>query len=311
MDLTVKALIYGQEYTLVYNELTGNYEAEVTAPGDSSYQHNEDHYFPVIITATDEAGNSTTISDTQGDFKDVLKLFVKEQIKPKIVELSPSDGSYISTSNPTISFRVLDNINGQTSGYSGINPDSIVLTVAGNVVDNEDITKTPIDGGYECAYIPFDAIEDGVCSVSVKAFDYDGNESNLAEAIFTIDTVPPVLEVTSPEEGVVTNKSTITVSGKTSDASSSPVAVQILINDEDQGEVMVESDGSFSKEITLPDKGTHIITVISVDSAGRESYVTRTVTLKTTAPKFEFVGISPNPVNCGKTYTISVTLVED
>ena len=309
--MTVKAKINGQDYTLVYNSATGKYEAEFTAPSASSYQNNDGHYFPVTITATDEAGNTTTISDTVGNFTENLKLFVKEQIKPKVVDLSPSDGSYITTSNPTFSFSVLDNVNGQESGYSGINPDSIVLTIAGKVVNSSDITKTPVTGGYECAYIPFDAIADGACAVSVKASDYDGNESNLVEAVFNIDTVPPVLEVTSPADGLTTNKSKIVVTGRTSDASSSPVAIEIRVNDEDQGEVLVESDGSFSKEIILTEQGAHIITITSIDSAGRESVVVRTVVLKTSGPEFEFVGIAPNPVNAGKTYTISVTFVED
>ena len=77
--MIVKATIQGQEYTLVYNSSTGKYEAEITAPSDSSYQYNSGHYFPVSISATDEAGNVTTISDTVGDFKDNLKLYAKEQ----------------------------------------------------------------------------------------------------------------------------------------------------------------------------------------------------------------------------------------
>lgn len=310
MENIVKATVYGQEYTLTYNSATGYYEAEVTAPSDSSYQHNSGHYFPVSISATDEAGNVTTISDTAGDFKENLKLYVKEQIKPTITDISPSSGAYIGTSNPKIEFTVLDNSNGQSAGFSGINPDSIVLTVGGTTINASAITKTAVTGGYKCSYTPVSAITDGSCIITVKASDYDGNTSDTATATFTVDTTPPVLNVASPEDGAYTNNAKVNVTGTTSDASSSPVTVAFKVNGISQGTAAVSSDGSFSKEVTLTE-GANTIIITSTDAAGKISTVTRTVTLKTSGPVFETVLISPNPVNSGKTYTISVSFVED
>ena len=117
--MTVKAIICGLEYTFVYNSATGEYEAEAQAPADSSYQNNAGHYFPVVITATDDAGNITTASDTEGDFKEFCKLYTKEQVKPTVANISPSSGANIGTSNPTIEFTVIDNSNGQNAGFSG------------------------------------------------------------------------------------------------------------------------------------------------------------------------------------------------
>lgn len=310
MANTVKATIYGQEYTLTYNSSTGKYEAEITAPSDSSYQHNSGHYFPVTISATDEAGNVTTISDTAGDFKDNLKLFAKERIKPTVTDISPSSDANIGTSNPTIEFTVLDNSNGQQTGFAGINPDSIVLTVGGNSVDASKINKTAVTGGYKCTYTPSAAISDGNCTVTVKVADFDGNESDTVSVTFKVDTTPPVLNVTAPADNSFSNKKTITVAGTTSDANSSPVTVTIDVDGVDQGEVAVQSDGSFSKEITV-NEGENVITVKSTDAAGKVSTVIRTVNVKTSGPVFKTVEISPNPVDCGKTYTISVAFVED
>lgn len=309
--MIVKATIHGQEYTLVYNSATGKYEAEITAPSDSSYQYNSGHYFPVSISATDDAENTTTISDTVGDFKENLKLYVKEQIKPTIANISPSGGAYIGNSNPTIEFDVLDNSNGQTSGFAGIDPDSIVLTVGGASVSASAIQKTAITGGYKCSYTPSAAIADGTCTITVKASDFDGNTSDIASATFTVDTTPPTINVTYPaDNNLVTKNVKINVTGITSDVNSSPVTVVIKVNGTSQGDVAISADGSFSKEVTLAE-GVNTITVIATDKAGRESTVTRTVTLKTSGPVFKTVEISPNPVNCGKTYTISVSFVED
>jgi hypothetical protein len=306
MATIVKATVYGQEYTLVYNSTTGNYEAEITAPSDSSYQYNSEHYFPVSISATDDAGNVTTISDTEGEFKDELKLYVKEQIKPTIADISPSDSATITTSSPTIEFTVLDNSNGQTTGFSGINPDSIVLTVGGASVSAALIEKTPVTGGYRCTYTPSAAIADGVCAITIKASDYDGNTSDVVSVAFTIDTTPPVLDVTSPVDGSFTNDEKFMVTGKTSDEHSSQVVVTIEVNGVSQGTVEVSADGSFSKEVTLVE-GLNTIVVASTDEVGKTSTVTRTITLKTAPLAFKTVTISPNPVNCGKTYTISVS----
>ncbi len=310
MDKIVKATVYGQEYTLVYDSSARQYKAEVTAPGDSSYQHNSEHYFPVSISATDAAGNTTVISDTAGDFKENLKLYAKEQIKPTVVDISPSSGATITTSTPVIEFTVLDNSNGQQTGFSGINPDSIALTVGGAYVSNSAISKEAVTGGYKCTYTPSQVLTDGISIITVKVADFDGNESETASVSFKIDTTPPVLNVATPADGVSVNTKTLLVSGVTSDESSSPVTVSITVNGVGQGDVVVSSDGSFSKEVSLTE-GENTIEIISTDAVGKQSSVKRTVILKTTGPVFKTVEISPNPVNCGKTYTISVSFEDD
>ncbi len=310
MSKTVIATVNGQEYELKYNSSTGKYEATVDASFSSSYHFNDDHYFPVTISATDEAGNITTISDTVGDFKETLKLYVKEKCKPTVVDFSPSSGATITTLSPVIEFTVLDNSNGQASGFSGINPDSVVLTVGGASVSASAISKTAVTGGYKCTYTPPQAIADGECTITVKVSDYDGNESDTASVSFKIDTTPPSLNINTPADGVSVNTPEILVAGTTADANSSPVTVSVMVNGTEQGNVSVSSDGSFSKQVTLAE-GENTITVTSTDAVGKFSTVTIKVTLKTTGPVFETVEISPNPVFCGQLYTISVTFEDD
>ena len=306
--MTVKATIRGQEITLTYDSSTGLYKASVTAPSDSSYTNNTGHYFPVSVTATDDAGNSTTVSDTQGNFKENLKLYVKEKVAPKVTGVSPSSGANITTSNPTFEFNVVDNSNGQSSGFSGINPDTIQLVVNGTTIENSKITKTPITGGFKCSYVSEAAIPDGDRTYTVKVNDYDGNTSETVSTTFKIDTVPPVLEVSQPVDGTSTNKSTVDVIGYTSDATSSPVTVKIYVNGNDTGSVDLDGSGNFVKTITLSD-GENIIKIVSTDKIGKFSEIIRTVYLKTTAPVFKSVKIEPNPVDAGNSYTIFVEVV--
>lgn len=306
--MTVKATIRGQEITLTYDSSTGLYKASVTAPSDSSYTNNTGHYFPVSVTATDDAGNSTTVSDTQGNFKENLKLYVKEKVAPKVTGVSPSSGANITTSNPTFEFNVVDNSNGQSSGFSGINPDTIQLVVNGTTIENSKITKTPITGGFKCSYVSEAAIPDGDRTYTVKVNDYDGNTSETVSTTFKIDTVPPVLEVSQPVDGTSTNKNTVNVIGYTSDATSSPVTVKIYVNGNDTGSVDLDGSGNFVKTVTLSD-GENIIKIVSTDKIGKFSEITRTVYLKTTAPVFKSVKIEPNPVDAGNSYTIFVEVV--
>lgn len=306
--MTVKATIRGQEITLTYDSSTGLYKASVTAPSDSSYTNNTGHYFPVSVTATDDAGNSTTVSDTQGNFKENLKLYVKEKVAPKVTGVSPSSGANITTSNPTFEFNVVDNSNGQSSGFSGINPDTIQLVVNGTTIENSKITKTPITGGFKCSYVSEAAIPDGDRTYTVKVNDYDGNTSETVSTTFKIDTVPPVLEVSQPVDGTSTNKNTVDVIGYTSDATSSPVTVKIYVNGNDTGSVDLDGSGNFVKTVTLSD-GENIIKIVSTDKIGKFSEITRTVYLKTTAPVFKSVKIEPNPVDAGNSYTIFVEVV--
>lgn len=301
--MTVKAIVNGQEYTLTLNESTGKYEATLIAPNASSFPLT-DGYYPVSVTATDEAGNSTTVTDKHATLGGSLKLYVKEKVKPVITILSPTSGAAIITSNPTIKFRVLDNAL-QSSGFSGVDASSITLTVGGNAVDNSKITKTAVTGGYECTYTPETALADGSCTVTVGASDNDGNVADSVSCTFKIDTVAPTLNVTAPADGLITNQAELTVSGTTSDATSSPVTVTITVGGVDQGAVTVGSDGTFNKSVTLAN-GLNTIVITATDSSGKESTITRTVTLKTTAPVIKSVSITPNPVDCGNTYIISV-----
>ena len=124
-----------------------------------------------------------------------------------------------------------------------------------------------------------------------------------------MDTVPPTLSITAPADKLITNKTGITVKGTTNDKTSSPVTVTVKLNSGAATAVTVESDGSFSKDLTLV-VGTNTITVVARDAAGKTTTVTRTVTVDQTAPVIKSITINPNPVDAGKTYIISVEVTD-
>lgn len=293
---TVRAQVNGTWHTLTYDSASGSYKATITAPGATSF-HQPGRYYNVTVEATNDAGTTVTAN---GSTLAGLQLVVKERVVPVITILSPSSGAYVSSSKPTIVFNVTDE-----SGGSGVNVSSISVKVDGIAVTN--ITTTAITNGYSVTATPGTALSDGRHTVVVDAKDNDGNAAAQKSVSFTIDTVPPALNITSPADGLITNSGSVNVSGTTNDSTSSPVTVKITLNGADQGAVTVATNGSFSKAVTLAE-GENTIVITATDAAGKVSSVSRTVTLDTSVPTIQSASIAPNPVDAGATMIISVVI---
>lgn len=299
---SVQAIINGQSYTLTLNTSTGKYEATITAPAKSSYTQSG-HYYNVEVQATDDAGNVTTKNASDATLGSSLQLKVKEKVAPTIAITYPTASALITSNRPVIKWKVTDN-------DSGVNPSTIGITIdTGAKITGDAITKTAVTGGYECSYTPTSALSDGSHTIKVDASDYDENAASTKSITFKIDTVPPTLTISSPIDEMVTNVASVTVKGITNDATSSPVTVTVKLNTGTEETVSVGSDGAFSKTLTLAN-GTNTITVVATDSAGKSTTVTRIVKLDTKAPVIKSVTMTPNPVDSGKTFVISVEVTD-
>jgi hypothetical protein len=295
---TVKATINGQTYDLTLNSASGKWEATITAPGKTSYNL-AGGYYNVSVEATNEAG---TKGSADASTVDGLKLVVKETVAPVITIVSPTSGAYVANSKQPVVFNITDE-----TGGSGVDISTLVVKQDGTAVAAANIKHTAITNGYSVTYTPSAALSDGSHTVTINCKDHDGNAAAEKSTTYTVDTVPPTLNVTSPADGLITAASSVTVAGTTNDATSSPVAITISLNGTDQGTIPVGTGGTFSKVVTLK-KGSNTIVVKAKDAAGKESSVTRTVTLDTSVPKITAATITPNPVDTGKTMVISVTI---
>ena len=295
---TVKATINGQTYDLTLNSASGKWEATITAPGKTSYNL-AGGYYNVSVEATNEAG---TKGSADASTVDGLKLVVKETVAPVITIVSPTAGAYVANSKQPVVFNITDE-----TGGSGVDISTLVVKQDSTAVAAANITHTAIANGYSVTYTPSAALSDGSHTVTINCKDHDGNAAAEKSTTYTVDTVPPTLNVTSPADGLITAASSVTVSGTTNDATSSPVVITISLNGTDQGTIPVGTGGTFSKVVTLK-KGSNTIVVKAKDAAGKESSVIRTVTLDTSVPKITAATITPNPVDTGKTMVISVTI---
>lgn len=297
---TVQVVINGQTHTLTYNATTKKYEATITAPSTSSYNQNG-HYYNVKVKATDEAGNSVTKDATDTTLGSSLQLKVKEKVAPVISITAPSSSAKLTNNKPVINWTVTD-------ADSGVNPSTIKLIIDSQTITT-GITKTQSGKNYTCSYTPTTALSDGTHTIKVSASDYDGNVATQKSVTFTVDTVPPELSVSAPVDNLVTNQSSLVVKGTTNDITSSPVTLTIKLNGGTEQTVEVGSDGSFTKTLTLV-TGENTIVITAKDGVGKTSTVTKKVVLDQTAPVIQSVTISPNPVNAGATYTISVEVTD-
>lgn len=281
---SVKFTLNGQTYDLTLDGATGQYKATITAPAESSWGAAEDHKYHGTVEAKDLAGNTAQATVTQFPG---LGLRVLEKTKPTISVTYPTNGAYIPSSQPTITWTVLDD-------GSGIDPDTIQIQVDSGAATSEGIQTEATEGGYTCSYTPATALGDGPHTFRFTVSDHDGNAADAATVAVTVDTVPPTLNVTAPAEGLVTNQGALTVQGITNDEASSPVTVKVQVGSGEPVAATVDGEGNFQAQVTLSE-GANAITVTATDAAGKSTTVTRNVTVDTVPPAITAVTLAPQP----------------
>jgi len=305
---TVRVQINGTWVALIKNATTGKYEGTIAAPNITSYNVNASHYYPVTVEATDLASNVATVNDSNSVLGNQLRLYVKEVTKPTITFTAPASGAYLSSNTPAITFQLRDETNG-----SGIKISSLSIKIDGGTAlsnTSSGVTVTTVTGGYNITYTPKTALNDGSHTVVVNVQDNDGNSSTATSRNFTVDTVPPTLNITTPAETTTyKNVAAFTVIGTTNDSTSSPVTATVKLNSGTATAVTLDASGNFSKALTLVE-GTNTITFTATDLAGKTTMVTRTVILDTVAPTVNSITIAPNPVNVGQSYVITVDVTD-
>lgn len=303
---TVRVQINGTWINLTKNQSTGKYEGTVAAPNITSFNR-DGGYYPVIAEAKNLAGNITTVNDSHATLGDKLKLYVKEVTKPTITIQSPTSGAYVVNNKPPITFQLRDEVNG-----SGIKISTLKLNIGGTTFTNtsQGMSVNAVSNGYDVTYTPQTALTDGSHTIKIDIDDNDGNKATQVTRTFTVDTVPPELSIDNPAETeMYINKAAFTIVGHTNDATSSPVTVRVTLNGTNQGTVTVDSNGDFTKAITLVE-GSNTIVIRATDAAGKYSESTYTIILDTKAPVVNNITIVPNPVNVGQSYIITVDVTD-
>lgn len=298
----VRVQINGTWTNLTYNSSTGAYEATITAPSTTSY-NKTGGYYPVTVEATNTAGTVTTVNDSHATLGSSCKLRVQEKVKPTVTIVSPTSGARVTSNKQPVVFNVVDE-----SGGSGIDIQSVIVQLDDREQNELTLEKTAITNGYRYTFIPGVALDDGEHRFSAQVSDNDGNTSNRVDTIFTVDTVAPTLNITSPVEGLLTASTSIVVAGTTNDATSSPVTLTMALDSGTAQAVTVASNGGFTKTFTNLSHGNHKIVIVAKDAAGKTTTVTRNIIVDTSIPVISKITITPNPADAGSTMKISVVV---
>lgn len=263
----VRAKIAGQWYTLTYNEATGRYEAQFTAPGTSFHQPGG--YYNVEAEASLDTGETAEITGTQ---LPSLRLVVRETAAPTLTLVSPSPG-FLTTQTPTFVFDAVDE-----EGGSGVNPETFSLDGA---------TSEEITGGYRFTWTPPAPWADGSHTVTASVSDYDGNEATVTGS-YIVDTVPPELYILKPYHRHVVDDETVTLTISARDTLSglSSIGAHGPQGGEEHipGPLIYQTSMTVDIQIALSIGENHI-TVTAADKAGntvtKDVYMIRLVTDRT------------------------------
>lgn len=291
----------GQKIIPAFNG-DGTYTATITAPSVSSWKQ-ENHVYLAEIHAEDLAGNTTVMTSTNGVYGNQLKIRVLEKTPPTVNILQPTQDAVLGSSNQVIKVSFSDGVRG-----SDIDDSTLHLYINGSEVSLAGIliTTTPIrENGFTVGSVhSFEyqatGLSDGVNTVEFSVSDNDGNVGTKSIS-FIISTAAPLLSVTSPTEGFITNQDHVTVTGTTSVSSEYVHIQEVTVNGT---AVTVASNGSFSTDVDLS-SGDNTITVISKDNIGKTTSVTRNVVYDNSPPVITDVVTESTTVDVGGTIRIT------
>lgn len=262
----------GRKVVAQYDEGTKTWTATTNAPANSSWSQ-PDHVYKVEIHAVDAANNEATMTSADPTYGDQLKI--------RVLEMSDAGGS-------------------------GLNETTVVFTVNGESHAG-DLSFTDHESKRRATYHAT-GLNDGQNTITFQVTDNDGNVSELATTTFVVSTTAPSLTVDTPTEGLITNSNRLTVTGSTTPGSDAVTIADVKVNNASV-ELSGDSTKTFSHEVTLTE-GKNTITVVSTDSIGKATTVTRHVTLDTKAPIITDVVAEATTVDSGGTIKITFKVTD-
>jgi PKD repeat protein len=138
---------------------------------------------------------------------------------------------------------------------------------------------------------------DGTYPFTAVVTNAEGGQTE-ATVYLVRETVPPILTVTSPSVGFITNTPTITISGTVDDPEAT---VRIGWT----GPLIPVVNGTFITTYVLSREGSNYLTITAEDPAGNFAFVSRTVILDTLPPQISVT--QPAEGKAANTFTLSVS----
>lgn len=183
-------------------------------------------------------------------------------LPPTLAFTTPLATALLNTTRPTLTLHY---------GNSGQGVDPATLQLQ---VNDAPLAVSCTATATELTCTPGTALPEGPVTLSATIEDFAGNVSTPATLALTIDPVAPVITVTTPAAGLVTNQVSQTLLGQLSEAATLTLNGQALT---------VATNRTFTQALTLQD-GLNPFALSATDPAGNVGTATVQVTLDTTAP---------------------------
>ena len=184
-------------------------------------------------------------------------------IPPGITIDSPADGAVLATGTPEIDLTF-------AAGDLPVDPQSLAVSADGSPIAVS--CDLDVSGG-TCS--PVAPLGEGSVTLSATVADIAGRLSEPGSVTFTVDTVAPVITLSSPVDGQLTNQPTLLLAGSVSE----PADLTI-----DGAPAPVAPDLGFTYGPLTLVEGLNPITLTATDAAGNVGELAVAVTLDTQAP---------------------------
>jgi hypothetical protein len=233
---------------LITRQTAGTVGFDVTADVSAFVAGTATNYGWLIAKTNETMSGRIDFTSREASTGQAAQLLVEVQVPappPTITITSPADTTY--TNNATVQ------VTGQAGGSA------VSVTVNGQA--------TPLGpGGAFSAQV---ALSQGVNSIVAVVSDAAGNQASATVAVI-LDTTPPTVTLTSPQNGAITNQQQVAVSGTAADNYS---VASVTVG----GQAVALTGNQFSTVVQLT-AGANSIAVSATDLAGNTQTATVTVT---------------------------------
>ncbi|HQK33622.1 MAG TPA: Ig-like domain-containing protein [Spirochaetales bacterium] len=280
----VEISINGGAYTPVTGTLSWYYVWDTTALANGDYE--------LRLRITDKAGNVTTsivktvTTNQAADIPQITQAFVA----------APTSGD---AGNNVLS--TLLKVSGTITDDDGFNTGAVSILLDGTPPSVGATNNAGTTATWEYTW---GSLTQGIHYYTVTATDKNGGVNSIGPTYFLVDNANPILTVTSPTAGSKVKTGTLSITGSVSDAGgfgNSPL--EITLRHSNTGSPLHNAvytpavvGGNFSQNIAIDASsldGTLYIDFLLTDLAGRQTTLTRAVTIDTTPPVLNLSNPAP------------------
>jgi parallel beta-helix repeat protein len=222
-----------------------------------------------------EVGNCTIYVrayDGAGNYNWTSVSFVIDDVDPSVTMTAPSDGSYDTDGNVTITWTGSDDRSGVD--YYWVSVDGTIMSLPANATS-----------------YAFEGLSDGTHIISVRAFDKAGNNEWTVITVI-VDTTAPIVTITAPGDGSYLNNRSVTLSWTAQDATSGVALTQISLDGTTWTTV-----SSSPYALSFSADGTYAVYVKVTDAVGLFVTIQVMFTVDTIAPSLEVIPADGDHVN--------------